>query len=95
MALPFRKRPGVAVVEIHGVIGNQVRTHTRLRAPIRKHRREQALPGLVAGYRFPGRIGFRLGGTAPQSVEGVRKQAHSGLRAGYRAPTIYAPPPAG
>ena len=45
MALPFRKRPGVAVVEIHGVIGNQVRTpvYERLFESIAESKRYRAL----------------------------------------------------
>ena len=45
MALPFRKRPGVAVVEIHGVIGNQIRTpvYERLFDGIAQSKRYRAL----------------------------------------------------
>jgi len=45
MALPFRKRPGVAVVEIHGVIGNQVKTtvYERLFDDIAQSKRYRAL----------------------------------------------------
>jgi len=45
MALPFRKRPGVAVVEIHGVIDNQVRTlvYERLFESIAESQRYRAL----------------------------------------------------
>ena len=45
MALPFRRRPGVAVVEIHGVIGNQVRTtvYERLFDGIARSKRYRAL----------------------------------------------------
>ena len=45
MALPFLKRPGVAVVEIHGVIGNQVRTpvYERLFESIAESKRYRAL----------------------------------------------------
>ena len=45
MTLPFRKRPGVAVVEIHGVIGNQVKTtvYERLFDDIAQSKRYQAL----------------------------------------------------
>ena len=45
MALTFRKRPGVAVVEIHGVIGNQVRTpvYERLFESIAESKRYRAL----------------------------------------------------
>ncbi len=45
MALPFRKRPGVAVVEIHGVIGNQVKTpvYERLFEGIAQSKRYRAL----------------------------------------------------
>ena len=45
MTLPFRRRPGVAVVEIHGVIGNQVRTtvYERLFDSIAQSKRYRAL----------------------------------------------------
>ena len=45
MVLPFRKRPGVAVVEIHGVIGNQIRTpaYERLFDNIAQSKRYRAL----------------------------------------------------
>ena len=45
MTLPFRKRPGVAIVEIHGVIGNQVKTtvYERLFDDIAQSKRYRAL----------------------------------------------------
>ena len=45
MVLPFRRRPGVAVVEIHGVIGNQIKTtaYERLFDGIARSKRYRAL----------------------------------------------------